>query len=379
MKKIGIITINDYNNYGNRLQNYASQEVLKTLGFHVETIVTSNNSYSEKKISIIKKIQNIREKSAKQIYMKVIARIKKILNENQTVKCRNKRIEFFKEFTRINILESNYTILNNAIPANLVSTFDYFIVGSDQVWNPFIRHGSSIDFLSFAPKSKRIAYSPSFGISEIPSEYIDRYKIGISEMNRLSVREKMGAEIIKELTGRDASVLIDPTLMLTKEKWISISKEAQSKPKDKYLLTYFIGAISKQSNRKIREIAMEKKLEIVYLNNIKDYERHILDPSEVIDLINSASVLCTDSFHGAIFSILMETPMVVFDRMSIMPSMNSRIETLLKTFKLESRMLKNIETNEQAFHINYEHVAPILEVERKKAIDYLKESLNVKN
>lgn len=372
MKKISIITINDYTNYGNRLQNYASQEVLKSLGFHVETTVLRNNS----------KFRNLSGKTIKELYVIIISKIKRIIYMNKMNKMnkrKSKRIELFKQFTKTNILESEYIISNNDALINLNDAFDYFIVGSDQVWNPVFRFGSSIDFLTFASKEKRIAYSPSFGISEIPTEYKQRYQIWLSEMYRLSVREEAGAKIIKELTGRDADVLIDPTLMITKEKWISIAKEASSKPVDKYLLTYFLGGISKNDNKRIMEIAMEKKLKVVNLNDIKDYERYIIDPSEFLDFINSATVLCTDSFHGVIFSILMETPIVIFDRMGTVPSMNSRLETLLTTFKLESRMLKNIKTNDQVFDIDYAHIAPILEVERKKTINYLRESLNIES
>lgn len=62
-------------------------------------------------------------------------------------------------------------------------------------------------------------------------------------MHRLSVREDAGAKIIKDLTGRDAPVLVDPTLLLTKEKWLFIAKEADNKPKKKYMLTYFLGGV----------------------------------------------------------------------------------------------------------------------------------------
>ena len=85
----------------------------------------------------------------------------------------------------------------------------------------------------------------------------------------------------------------------------------------------------------------------------------------------------TDSFHGAVFSILLETPFIVFDRAGSLPSMNSRIDTLLTTLKLHSRLAHNVKSNEQVFEADYSHVIPIIEVERKKALDYLKEALNV--
>lgn len=203
-------------------------------------------------------------------------------------------------------------------------------------------------------------------------------------MNKLSVREEDGAKIIKELTGRDAIILVDPTMMLTKEKWLSISKEAENKPKGKYLLTYFLGNISNENKKIIKLIASKNDLSIVNLANIKDYKTYLADPSEFIDYINSASILLTDSYHGTIFAILLEVPFIVFNREGSLHSMNSRIDTLLSKFKLESRRAdnlfydkNNLLDSNKLFEVDYSHVPLILDAERKKAYDYLKEVLNL--
>ena len=379
MKKIAILTINDYNNYGNRLQNYATQEVLSSLGFSVETVV-NNTKYTEKRNDEVEKVgilHNLKGLGIKKIYMKINFGIWKYIFKNKIEQDKNKRVQAFKNFTKLNILETDYSISDNNIPKDMSNRFNYFVTGSDQVWNPIYRNGSSIDFLTFASPNKRIAYSPSFGISEIPYEYVEKYKTYLSEMSRLSVREEVGAQIIKKLTGRESSVLIDPTLMLTKEKWMSISSKASNKPTKQYLLTYFLGVISEDNKRRIIRIAKKNKLKIVNLVDIKDLETYKSSPSQFIDYINSASVLCTDSFHGVIFSVLMETPFIVFDRKGYELSMNSRIDTLLSTLKLESRILKNVNTNELVFKADYSHIAPILKAERKKTIDYLKSALHV--
>jgi len=370
MKKIAILTLNGYHNYGNRLQNYATQEVLKSLGFDVETVPVDRSNDSDKKLS--KRLARI--SSISELKTKIRMRINNYLNKDIIRERKDKFIRFSKE----HINETEYTISNNDIPIDLSKRYDYFVVGSDQVWNPNNLHGTSFYFLTFAENRKRISYAASFAISEIPDEYIERYKKWLSEMHRISVREEAGAKIIKDLTDRDAIVLVDPTLMLTKEKWISISKEATNKPKNKYLLTYFLGDISNKSKRRIRAIAKNNQLQIINLVDLKDEETYKTGPSDFIDYVNSASVVCTDSFHGVIFSILMETPFFVFERIDNSPSIYSRIDTLLTTFKLESRKSSNITNNGQFLEVNYSHVAPILEVERKKALDYLKEALHVK-
>lgn len=372
MKKVAILTLNGYYNYGNRLQNYALQESLKSLGFMVETIIYARSS---QKLTLSERVQFLRDNSIKDIYSKINSKIWKSIRK-ESIK---KRTNIFKKFTCDYIKETDYFISRDNIPSDIADKYDYFVTGSDQVWNPSSLGGSSIYFLTFAPKHKRIAYAPSFGVSEIKPEYKEKYKEWISEIPWLSVREDDGARIIKELTGRDAPVLVDPTLLLTKEKWLSIAKEAKNKPKGNYLLTYFLGGIPPKYKKQIKKIAKVNNLEVINLADIRDKETYRTGPSEFIDYINSCSVFCTDSFHGAVFSILFEKPFIVYERMGSTLSMFSRIETLLKKFKLESRKAENIKSNEDVFNIDFSHVPAILEAERKKSYDFLKEALNVKD
>jgi len=375
MKRVGILTINDYTNYGNRLQNYATQEVLKSLGYTVDTIV--NKPYEKLKFNA--KLKKARTIGIKNIFKKVFQRIRykvfKNSNEKRIKLLNEIKAKNFKKFTNENISENPYIISPNDIPSDLAEKYSTFVVGSDQVWNPNFRKGSSIDFLTFAPKKKRIAYSASFGISILPEEYKYNYSCWLSEMEHISVREEAGAKIVKELTGKDVEVLVDPTLMLTKEQWLSIARPAKNKPDKPYLLTYFLGEISTETSKKINSIAKDNNLNILNLANIEDKERYIADPAEFLDYINSSEIFLTDSFHGGVFSILFQKPFIIFNRISKIPSMNSRIDTLLSKFKLENRKYENIKNKNDLFDMDFSHTAPILKVEREKALKYLKEAL----
>ncbi len=373
MKRIGILTLNGYYNYGNRLQNYALQEVLKSLSFYVETILVDRNTANQERFT--ERLYNLRRNSPIQIYYKIYNRCLRYIYKDAI----KKRTTIFKKFTSEYIQETNYSISRNYIPEDLSNQYDYFITGSDQVWNPSSLGGSSIYFLTFAEKQKRIAYAPSFGVSQIESEYIENYRKWISGMHKLSVRETDGARIIKELTGREAPVLVDPTMLLTGEKWLSIAKEAHNKPKGKYLLTYFLGGIPRKYIGHIKNIVKDNKLEVINLAVISEKDTYITGPNEFIDYINSCSVFCTDSFHGVVFSMLLEKPFIIYKRNESSTPTFSRIDTLLDKFNLNSRRAENIKTTEEIFHIDYSHLPPILEAERKKSLDYLKESLNVKD
>lgn len=381
MRRIAINTINDYNNYGNRLQNYATQEVLKSLGHKPVTLINDKNYNKElankkKWERGLYRFQQIKNMSFREFSSKVSKRFFSKKENTLAQELLNKRISIFKDFTEKYISEIDCKISELHVPEDLPEKYDYFITGSDQVWNPnFYNNGTSVDFLTFAPKEKRVAYAPSFGVSEIPDNYAKKYKVWLSEMAHLSVRETAGAEIIKNLTSRNAPVLVDPTLMLTKEEWLKVSKKPSNKPGKRYLLTYLLGEISEERMEYIRNISKEHDLDIVNLARVEDEIGYLTGPSEFIDYINTASIFMTDSFHGAVFSILLETPFIIFDREGSIPSMNSRIDTLLTTFNLKSRLAKNVKTSNQLFEADYSHVGPILDKERKKAIDYLKRAL----
>lgn len=379
MKRVGILTINDYTNYGNRLQNYAVQEVLKAIGIEPCTVVNTtikkqvNNGLRKSKLSRILAILGDGFSD------KVKAKMYHELNKEQIGGAKELKVKNLKAFTEKYIKETDYSISVNSVPENVKDEFDYFVTGSDQVWNPSFRRFSEIDFLTFVPREKRIAFSPSFGISQIPNDQKEYFKEWILGMKDLSVREDAGADIIKRLTGRDSKVLLDPTMTLDKEKWLKICSESIHKPKKKYLCTYFLGQTYNVHKKDIKKIARDNNLELVNLGSIYDLDRYSIDPSEFLDFINSSELFLTDSFHGGIFSILFNKPFIVFDRLGSLPAMNSRLDTLLSKFKFEDRKWENIKDVQNFFDIEFTHVPEILESEKRKTLDYLKEALNIKD
>lgn len=376
MTKVGIITINDYNNYGNRLQNYATQEIINSLGCDAETVV--NNPLVKKSI-----FERIKNKSFKHLiamgFKKIRRKVYRTKTEQKIEYLKKLRYNSFIEFTKENIKETDFEISPGNIPVNLHEKYDMFVVGSDQVWNPNFRQGSPIDFLTFAPKEKRVAFSASFGVSQLSDVFIDQYKKWLKDMPHISVREDAGAKLIKQLIGREVPVLVDPTLVLTKEKWLEIAKPAKSKPHQPYLLTYFLGDVSKERIDWINRISSANNLSIINLLDTSNEDYYTANPSQFLDYLNNCSIFCTDSFHGVVFSILFEKPFIVFDRVSETQLMTSRIDTILSKFNFNSRRWENIINEDDYFNIDFSHVAPILEVERNKALTYLKNALNLKD
>lgn len=349
--KVGICTINDNGNYGNRLQNYAIQEILKKQGIKAETISNELDNYGLKyHINNLKTI------------------LVRILNLKK-----HKRLIRFLEFNN-NIKFANFGIDKLHIDKNINKKYDYFITGSDQVWNPNFNRMSDVDFLTFTLPEKRISFSASFGISELPENMKEYYKERLLGIKYLSVREDKGKEIIEELTGRkDVQVLVDPTMLLTAEEWDKVAKKPEQLKTDKYILNYFLGELSEQRKQEIERIARENNCEII---NILDKRSPFYQngPSEFLYLEKNAFMVCTDSFHSCIFAILYNRPFVVFDREDKKVKMNSRLDTLLKKFKLENRWYKDKITEEQ-LKVDYKESYKILEEERKKAKEFLEKAI----
>lgn len=355
MKKIGIITIIDNDNYGNRLQNYAMQEVLKKYDFNVTTIK------NEKRFN--------KKRGLKELIVKFIGYYKMKLNV--LMHANKKRLKNFKNFNK-NIKFSSK--LYTAYSKNLKREYDLFLTGSDQVWKPTYDRMSYMDLLGFADSNQKVAYAPSFGISNIDGKYYSFLKESLKDFKYLSVREQRGAEIIKEITGIDAQVVLDPTLLIEKEEWRKVERKPEIIPDRGYILTYFLG--NNEVRKKIEKIAQDNNLDII---NIMDKEKKYYEcgPSEFIYLFDNASLIFTDSFHACVFSILFEKPFFVLNRVEKgMDNLNSRLDTILKTFKMEDRKLDDFDKINNWLESDYKEVKNILADERKKSHDFLKKVLD---
>ena len=349
MKKIGILTLNGNNNFGNKLQNYALKFYLEKYNYRVETIWFYNNLKS---------------------------RISPIIKKFFPAKKSYKRENIFENFTKKYLNRKYY---HNCMIDNY---YDKFIVGSDQVWN-YEFSGVKKDFdrfcLNFSNKEKNISYAASIGTEKISSEFKDKFKNNLKNIKYISVREKQAEEELKKITKRDdIKTLIDPTMLLEAEDWERILK----KPKQlnncqKYILNYFLGDLSDEKKSEIERIAKENNCAIINVLDKSD-PLYITGPEEFLYLEKNAFLICTDSFHSSVFAILFNRPFIVFERESKgCSSMNSRIETLLTKFKLENRKYNGKKITNKILEHDYKDAYKILEKERKKSEEFLKKALDI--
>ena len=351
MKKVGIVTINDNDNYGNRLQNFAVQSCLTKLACDSTTLknnptLNNANNFLGRIIKFYFKKLKCKNKGARKSYFMKF----------------NKNITFSRKYI------TAYSKINNK--------YDYFIVGSDQVWNPNFGRLSDVDILFFAKEQQKISFSASFGISELPQEYKEKTAKALKNFKAISVREDAGKKIIEELTGRnDIQVLVDPTMLLTAEEWDKVSKKPEQLKTNKYILNYFLGELSEERKKEINRVAKENNCEVI---NILDKKSPFYQtgPSEFLYLEKNAFLICTDSFHSSVFAILYDRSFIVFDREENIVNINSRIETLINKFNLKNREFTGKITKENLQH-DYKEAYEILEKERKKSYEFLKRALDI--
>ena len=368
--KIAIITLNQNDNYGNRLQNYALQKYL----FDEIKVNKIDTIWYDPKYTCISRVDAFTWKTWIKYFInwKALRSYLKKYYIEDTIRMYN-----ISKFT--NKIKTRFDF---QIKDKINEEYDYFIEGSDQVWNPNFwskkDDHANIRFLKFVSKEKRIAYAASISVPEIPKDKEQFFKDSLNEMKAISMRENAGADLIKNLTGKDVPVVVDPTILLTKEEWQKLELKPEWYNDEKYIITYFLGNPSPI----IENVAKKNNWKIYNLMDKHNFDLYTSRVEEFIYLINHAKLMVTDSFHGTVFSILMNTPFLVVNRQQKgMADMTSRIDTLLELFEYQDRYIVNGKcdlSDEEILDMDFSNVKIIQERERKRSKDFLEKALILK-
>ena len=354
MKKIGIITLFGNINYGNRLQNYAVHTILSRRGFQVETIVFERNRW-------------------KPILYPAFNWTKRILKKDPMAY----RIYHFQLFNRTHI--PFRTIFHKAyrLPRGFSEEYDYFVTGSDQVWNitaSYEEGYKSILLLEFANDVQKICISPSIGVPAFDENDSIRMRKALSGYKYICCREKQGAQELARITGRTCEWLIDPTLYLTAEDWKQLLNIHQDMS-GSYLFIFFLDGISLELRSFIHDFAQRRGLQILDPSDpVSPF--FSVDPGEFIKLLASSEIVFTDSFHVTVFSINFHIPFYVFDR-NKMKNRSSRIESICECLDLSNRFIREQQPFEIKETCNFEAAETELLLQRNLFSAYLDKCFEV--
>lgn len=361
--KIGIVTQPLLTNYGGILQNYALQQVLKSLG-HTPVTLDFMPAYTG-----LKGLYKFSRATAS--YM--LGRLKdfQVVRNIYGRKRQNKEIIAF-----VDRFISHTEYFWNGYSPDLIKGNDLeaLIVGSDQTWRP-LYNGEWLKsmFFDFAEDYDipKIAYAASFGTAEW--EYTDalaeEVRPLLKKFTAVSVREKSGTSLAERLGFKAVSVL-DPTLLLGRDGFEKILPDCES--------TESLGAYildSTENTRTVLEQISERKC--CSQVNIFSEGHEGMGPLEWINAIRSSKFFITDSFHGTVFCILFHVPFL-----TVINSERGadRFQSLMKPLELENHLITSLEkaADNGINKIEWERVDEFLATERASSLSFLEKGLNLK-
>ena len=321
--KIGILTMHRVVNYGSALQTYALQRFLKEKGFESEIIdfVFTNTPHGLKN------------------WLRYLFKC----NFISSIK--------FRKFWKENYILSKQCYKTKKELSDASCKYDIYLTGSDQVWNPN-HNGEELTFMfDFikSPTAIKVSYASSFSNSVIPQHMGKKYSELLSQYSTISVREEKALGLIKNLTGKDAAWVCDPTLLIGKEVWLKLAQKTKITIKEPYVLFYILTYAYNpypEIERIIRQIQEKYKgCRFVFLNGkVSDKWRHNsvvvnnISPYEFISLIEKAEFVVTTSFHGTAFAINFRKPFYSIIQSNLL--LDDRMYSLLHRLGLENRAVR---------------------------------------
>lgn len=372
MKKIGIVTFNNVYNFGAFLQEYALQTFLLDNQFDAKVINYSNFKfdqlylYSNNVVKIKGAVGKL--KIIYNILFRPKTYIDRVMRNSKFKKAIANEIHLTSEFK-----DFDKRALNNA--------FDYFIAGSDQVWNIQITNRDMYYFLDFVSDcNKKISYAASFGRSTFEQNDLNQIKKYLMMFSKLLVRELSGKKILEKM-GLQSEIVLDPTLLIKKEQWVLFSNKSTIRMPSKYVVIYIVAtptylidaAVEYAKKNDCKTVFIIDKNKNIVHNGKKIHATINVGPYDFVKYILNADKVFTTSFHGMAMAINLNIDFY-YELNNNINNNNSRLENLARILCLENRqIIGNCLTDNK---IDWNNVNALLQLERNKSQQLLLESLN---
>lgn len=360
-KSVYTITFHRANNYGASLQALALQKFLTSNNYYSKII-----DYDNFKISDHYRILKKDRSNLFKFMIHIIPRLHRIGAEIK----KEKNFDNFRKMLNLTDYYSSIDELKNNPPH-----CDVAICGSDQVWNPTITNGLDYAyFLQFvSEKTKRVSYAASCG----NSKNINNKNIFVEYLNKfdsISVREtELKDYILNNKIDKDVSVVLDPTLLLSKDNWESLIGKDRI-IKQKYIFTYCVNNGTELYYDTINYLAKKYDLKVVYFDKScskikcnKESFYHV-DPIDFLNLLYYSEFAITTSFHGFALSTVLNKKMF-----AVLSSYPDRLTTLAKKLNISNFFINNLDDVDLLLNenTNWDSINKKLAEERKKSSEWI--------
>ena len=367
-------------NYGGMLQGYALKRAVRDLGYSVDLISYDVNANPNPVYpGLRQQIEQYGPFSAvEKAGEKAVAKGSFLISD--ILARRKERFEAFMEET-----QPSEKLYDDKSAEELCRRYRALISGSDQVWNPNAVRNLYLQTFAEDP-ARKIAYAASIGRDSFSEREASVLIPAIREFGSISVRERTAKKLLERYIEAPIETSLDPTLLLSAEEWSEVASDPLVE--GKYVLVYFFSD-SLNVRRRAEQLFAKRGMKMVFIPYAKQ-EYNLTDasgpgermedvgPREFVSLVQNASFVLTDSFHGAVFSLIFKKPFAVFERnRNGHVSMNSRLYDLLNLFD-QSHRLVNAKTGvepDYLFEVDRDKIESIWASEKKRSLEYLSGAL----
>lgn len=367
-RRIGIVIHYSTSNYGNHLVNYATRNILEDCGYSVDLLVIHRQEQS--KLAALRRLpRKLRRLGIRGAANRLLGRLQRLSTPEQSVPSgaasAARRTEEFASFANTYLMPQ---YVDREHMPSMADSYSRIGIGSDQIWN-FDYGINGNHFGDFTTPRKIVTLSPSVGHERIPSEWVSAYQKWLTGFSEVGTREIEWTQSLASWQGSpDFTLLIDPTLMYDSDFWSKIaapSLDAKGK-----ILLYHLGELLPQHKDYVSSLADQHSLDVLHLSDSVSGAAWETNAAAFLGMIQDASCIVTDSYHGAIFAFLFDKPLVLLERHGFAGAMNTRTRTLTDRLHLANRYMDSLNIVDALKH-DYARGAEALQAYRNDYWAYL--------
>jgi hypothetical protein len=381
-KTVAIMTFHWALGFGGILQTFALSRALKNMGFDARII-----NYLPKRAKLFHVLLNYFSKDSKVRKTNVEKKGGSLFRALLLFGVKGSRGFFFKgplsAFTKRHLKLSKTYHSPAALEADPPQA-DFYICGSDQIWNvemPFSFEEIYPYFLTFTDAPAKIAYAASMGGKPL-GEFSDQARELMASFKAISAREQQAIDECKACgCDKDVSLVVDPTMLLEAEEYLSLfDDKTYDAP---YFVTNFLQPRSAATLEVLEGYRRKDGLKWIdlstdYFSN-PDANEFAKGPMNFLRRLRHAECVITDSFHCSVFSLLFEKKLIFMPLEGAMAERNNRIVDLLKSLDLDDHIVKTPEAVsariESAAIVDWPEVKERIALRRKASLDFLQGAL----